>query len=435
MKVSEEDTHAPRHKKITVAALSLIATGCLIGILVPAGLGWDFGNFYNAGHLVATGHVANLYRADSTVPGEPGKGAMRFWGAPLTAALFAPLAWLRPEAALIVFKVQNVAALFVALALLFRHGLTLAAHDRATRASFPAVFATMALLYQPFWTVFRVGGQTTPTVLLMLVIALFCFTGSRLRTAALLLMGATMIKPTLVVMLLFLACIGGTQVLGALLLAATLLGLVSVAALGLPIHVQFLRVAIEGSQLARPWQFNSSLYVPVENLRLVALTSTTSPRAATALLGLVWVLKFLVVAMFVLIVRQSHRQTWPLPARRHFEFLMGICFWLLVSQTVWEHYLALLFLPLAYIVARRSMFPVRARQLVAAIVFLSVGQNLILMEFLWTHFDIQTVGALIAIGLVKAGPLLLTLILLWHYRHALFATYTNPAWARVVPPS
>jgi hypothetical protein len=419
-------------KSVTVAAVSLIVIGCAIGIIVPAGLGWDFGNFYSAGQRVTAGQIDDVYHADRPIAGQPTQGAMRFWGAPLSAALFAPLAWLRPEAALIVFKVENVVVLFVALALLYRHGSAFVSNDPAARSSFAALFATMALVYQPFWTVFRVGGQSTPTVLLMLVLALFCFMSSRLRTAALLLVGAAMIKPTLVVMLVFLACVAGPAFAASLLLGGALLGAVSVAILGWPIHLEFLRVAIEGSQLSRPWQFNSSLYVPIENVRLLALTATTAPRATTALLGLVWALKLVVVAIFVIIVRASHRQAWPLPARRHFEFLMGVCFWLLVSQTIWEHYLTLLFIPLVYIVAVRRWFPQRARQLVAAIFVLSLGQNLVLMEFLWTRVDIQSVSALIGIGLFKSGPLLLTLILLWRHRGSLFASYTRPVWTYAV---
>jgi hypothetical protein len=148
---------------------------------------------------------------------------------------------------------------------------------------------------------------------------------------------------------------------------------------------------------------------------------------------LTWSVKLAVVLMFASIVRTSHRQEWPAPARRHFEFLMGVSFWLLVSQTIWEHYLAMLFIPLIYIVAARRWFPQAAHYLLAAIFVLCLGQNLVLVQLLDARLEIRSVVGLIAIGLLKAGPLLLTLILLWRYRTSLFAAYTAPEWTSPAP--
>jgi len=107
---------------------------------------------------------------------------------------------------------------------------------------------------------------------------------------------------------------------------------------------------------------------------------------------------------------------------------MAVSFWLLISQTLWEHYLTMLFIPLIYVVAVRRWFPPAARYLVGTICALCLGQNLILMELLWTRVAIRSVAALIAIGLFKAAPLLLTLLLLWRYHRSLFASYTAPEW-------
>lgn len=59
---------------------------------------------------------------------------------------------------------------------------------------------------------------------------------------------------------------------------------------------------------------------------------------------------------------------------------MGISFWLLVSQTIWEHYLAILFIALIDIVAVRRWFPPAAHYLLAAIGVLCLGQNLVLVQ-------------------------------------------------------
>jgi Glycosyltransferase family 87 len=418
------------YNAVTGAALTLIIVGCTIGVFVPAGLGWDFANFYDAGHRVVAGQFADLYHADRWIAGQPTQGSMRFWGAPLSAALFAPLAFLRPERALIVFKVQNIVVLLAALTLLYRHARRFVTRGPDNAAAFAAIFATLCLLYQPFWTIFRVGGQSTPTVFLLLVLALLCYMASQLFAMSLLLITAAMIKPALALMVLFLICVSGWPFIGALLLGGACFGALSVAAMGWAIQLEFLRVAIEGSQLSRPWQYNSSLYVPIENLRLLALMPDSTPGAAVALSLAAWCLKLAVVAIFVTVVRRSHRQEWSIPARRHFEFVMSVCFWLLISQAVWEHYLTMLFLPLAYFVAARRWFPTTAHRVLTVIFALCVGQNLILMEFLWTHFEITSVAALIAIGLIKAGPLVLTLIFLWRYQSSLFASYTAPEWSR-----
>jgi hypothetical protein len=412
-------------RAVTAAALALIVLGCAIGVAVPAGLGWDFANFYDAGHRVVAGQADDLYHKDRPIGGEPPQGQMRFWGAPLSAVLFAPLALLPPGRALPAFKLENVIALALAMLLLFRHSRRFIADDARHRSLFAAAFAVLCLLYQPFWTIFRVGGQSTPTVLLALVVSLFCYMSSSFRMAALLLAGAAMVKPSLVVMLVFLAGAADVAFLIALIIVSVFLGLLSVIALGWPIHLEFLGVLVEGTRVSRPWHFNSSLYVPLENFRLLM-----NPDAATALMltAAIWCVKLSVAGMLIVILRRSRRTEWPMAARRHFEFVMAICFWLLTSQTVWEHYLAMLFVPLCYMVAMWRYFPAPGQRLIVSIFVLAMGQNLVLMEWLWTRFDIRTAAFLIAIGLFKAGPLLLMAIVLWRYRNALFASYRAPEW-------
>jgi hypothetical protein len=427
------DDRARRFRGVTVAALALIAVGCTIGVAVPAGLGWDFANFYDAGHRVAAGQAVDLYHQDRSIDGQPPQGRMRFWSAPLSAAIFAPLSLLRPERALIAFKIQNVAALAAAIVLLYRHCRTFAANGPNDRPAFAATFAVFCLIYQPFWTVFRVGGQSTPTVLLVLVAAMFSYMASRRLAAALLLVAAAMIKPTLVVVIAFLTCVSGISFAAALVTAGLSLGALSVATLGWPIHREFLGVLVEGSRLSRPWFYNSSLYVPIENVRLLMLAPETVSAAATALSVAAWCIRGAVVAMFVVILRRSRRSEWTTPARRHFEFIMAICFWLLTSQTIWEHYLAMLFVPLCYLAAVQRWFPKTAAWMLAAIFVLSLGQNLVVIEFIRAHIEIRSVVPLVGIGLVKAGPLVLTMILLWRYQDSLFASYRAPEWAHAAP--
>src|SRR5688572_7907331 len=111
------------NRRFAIAFAAIISVAAAIGILVPAGSGWDFANFYDTGRRIVGWQVADLYDPSSLITGATPQGAMSFWGAPLSALLYAPLGWLAPGAALIAFKVVGTAALFVALWILYRHNL------------------------------------------------------------------------------------------------------------------------------------------------------------------------------------------------------------------------------------------------------------------------------------------------------------------------
>src|SRR5262245_56408717 len=125
-------------RSIAIVTVVLIVAGCAAGVLVPAGIGWDFANFYDAGRRMAAGQSADLYRADSFIAGEPPQAGMRFWGAPLSAAFYSPLSLFRPETALILFKLENVAVLGVALVLLYQYCRRFAGTDQDRQAAFAA---------------------------------------------------------------------------------------------------------------------------------------------------------------------------------------------------------------------------------------------------------------------------------------------------------
>ena len=100
---------------------------------------------------------------------------MRFYGVPLSGFFFVPLAWFSPETASRLFKLQGFLALAISLGVLYWHARQFVTPTEAQRWNFAAWFATLAVAYQPFWTIYRVGGQTTPTVVLLLVAALLSY--------------------------------------------------------------------------------------------------------------------------------------------------------------------------------------------------------------------------------------------------------------------
>lgn len=415
---------------LTRFCIGLIVVGCAVAIAVPAGHGWDFANFYDAGRRVATGRIQDLYAPGSPIDGAPPQGVMAFWGAPISAALYVPLGWFPPAAALVLFKIQNVAAYAVSLGLLFVFYRRFVSDWPEAQARFGALFAFLCLIYQPFWTVFRVGGQTTPTVLLLFVLALVWHTQSRYWASALCIVLATILKPALAPALALLLAISGLPFFIKTVVWLTAAGVLSLLTMGWPVHAAFLTLMTGGVRDTFPWHLNSSLYVLIEHLRLALGTRGETGFMRMLPMALPTALKLVLLATFAYLFLQSRRQRWPEAARRHFHLLLAILFFVLWSRTLWDHYLALLFVPLIYVVATRQYFGRGAMALIAGIFLLSIGQNLVLTEILHSRLRLESPGALIAIALFKTGPLVLTLILLWRHAHGLLRSHTAPAWER-----
>jgi hypothetical protein len=408
--------------------VALLAAGCVIGILVPAGLGWDFANFYDAGRRIAAGQVDDLYRPRSLIAGLPPQGTTGFFGTPLSALLYVPMSGLAPETALIAFKIQNVlafAATFIVLLAFYR---PFASSDASAQARYGAVFAFLFLIYQPFWTIFRVGGQTTPTVLLLLTLGLVAHVRAQYWGAALCLGLAGLIKPALAPALLFLACVSGVAFLWRLATVLAAAGLVSLVALGWPIHAAFLDLMRRSSGTGWAWYFNSSLYIVLDNLREYAGGPGAAGAANLSLSIATYALRLVVVITLVSLIARSRRASLPAAARRHFDFTLATIFFLVWSPTVWEHYLSLLFPFLVYLVATREYFRRDAIAIVGLIFILSVFQNLILINWLRERFAFDSLPGLIGIGLLKSGPLVLTMVLLWRHGGELIRSHTGETW-------
>ena len=89
-----------RARGVTRVSLALLALGCALGIALPMGHEWDFANFYDTGRRVLAGQLADIYDASTLIAGEAPTNSLDFFGAPLSAFLYAPLALLPPLAAL-----------------------------------------------------------------------------------------------------------------------------------------------------------------------------------------------------------------------------------------------------------------------------------------------------------------------------------------------
>ncbi len=413
-----------RYTQLTRLFVALMISGCVIGIILPAGIRWDFAVFYDAGRRALAGDFGNLFHPDAPIAGQAPQGGLAFWAAPLSAFLYAPMALLNPLAAMVAFKIQNTAAYLLGLFLLYRHLHPIAAEDETTAGRFAATFAGMALLFQPFWTVFRVGGQTTPTVFLLLVLALLAHTRQRFLLCAVLLSVAVMIKPAFAPALVLLALISGRRFLVSTAGVLSVLGALSLLLIGWNVHEEFLRLMMRGSlQSSVSWPYSSSLYVA-----FTSLEPLVGPASAARLGVIATGLKLAVVGMIVFLLVRGHAQKLPRAAQLHFHFLVAIAFFLFTSEILWEHYLTVIFFILAYVVAARRYFTPAALKLVAAILIFSIGQNLILVNLVERSFQFDSPLSVLAASAFKSASVLLTLILLlWHHRSFL-RSYTDPYW-------
>jgi len=423
--VTVVESNIKTYQRLTALFLFLILIGCLVGIVVPAGPGWDFANFYDTGRRVAAGDIQNIYNPDSLIAGEKPRGNLGFFGAPISAWLYVPLSYFPPMTALVIFKIQNTLAYFAALLLLYLYHRRFAADAPAAQWQFAALFIFLSLIYQPFWTVYRVGGQTTPTVFLLLTLALLSHTASRFFWSALFLVGALLIKPALITAVLFLALVSGLRFVSYAGALSLLAGVCSIALMGWDIHSQFLEQMRDGARASFPWFYNSSLYVTLDSFRVIS-----QPLIHQISDILAFLIKTAVIAILLYLVVKSRSNDWSARARRHFHFVMALCFFLFISVTVWEHYLSALFLLLIYIVAARRHFSRPAIILMGAIFVLAIGQNLIFVNFLRYVHNFESFFGLFLIGLFKSGPLLLTIVFLCRHSHELFQSYAAAQWKR-----
>ncbi len=417
-------------RRLLITGLLVLGVPALIGILIPAGAGWDFANFYDTGRRAAAGELGEIYRPGSLIAGAAPQGGMAFWGAPLSAWLYAPLALFSAPVALVLFKLAGTIAFAVGLFCLYRQTAEAAGLDAVdARQSFALVILLLVALYQPFWTIYRVGGQTTPFVFLLVVAASRAYRRRLWPGAALALLLVVLIKPGFVFIPALLFFLGGRRF--ALWLAGIFLAAAagSILLLGWPIHRQFLDILIAGSRKPSPWFFNSSLAILGDAFRPIRDSGPVFGEGGP-LPGLIGLgLRGLGAATIVWLAWRAHRLLPETRARRGLDMFLAVALSLLAVQVVWEHYLSLLFIPLLFLVAQWRSWSRGARLLLVCLFALMPAQNLILVMAFRSHVPLTSHAALLAVSLVKAGPLLLFLLWLLRYQGELLARWHRLAQA------
>ena len=382
-------------RRIRIWVALILGAGIAAGILVPAGPGWDFANFYDAGHKVLAGQIQDLYNADAPIDGKAPEGHLAYYGTPLSALLLAPLAWMPPGVAMLVFKIQGTIAMLIGLWLLYSANLPFAEKAGLGDLRYSTAFLAAALLFQPFWTIYRVGGQTTPTVFLGFVLALICITSDRPLAAAVCMVAAVAIKPAFALMFGLLAVLAGLRFLAFAVATGLATAALSVLAMGWSIHQRFLEHL--GAGKISPWVYNSSISSVFDTFR------AENPVWNVAALGT----RLLTAGLVFMVLLRGRKQIAFAAARQHFLFLLATVFGLLLMPVVWEHYLSVLFIPMAFFLAMLPRLGSPEKRLVASICILCCTQNLILSLWLYDHLSGSGGLVQIAAGVWKSAPLVL----------------------------
>lgn len=445
-----------------------------------AGIKWDFVNYYNTGCRVWHGEWASLYRSTEPIAGRPPlgdvkEGQLEYAGFPLSALFFGPLGAFEPQRAIVTYKAACGIAFLVAMALLYTHffGATRAGsrsdgrrtavasaegrcHEDTegvgefrgriqksaptpplpygrgsdTSGSAPAemhaatprslaLFLLLALLFEPFWFCFVIGGQSTPMAFLFVVLFLRLYVAGRCAAAAFCFSIAALLKPVLApaALVLFVAMqwrlLAWTAAIGAVE------ALLSLAVFGWDAHREWYEVfSRQATRWAVPWWNNASplaffanfwLYGPDPQFGL-----RPKPQSMAMLLK---ALKLLLVGLFAWRAWTVRASAVNDAEKRRQLVMLGIVFSLCFTQVSWPHYLVFLLIPIVYVATRYAALPLGGRVLAWLIVlstFRAEHYHLTLPIKELIPFD-SPIGAML-LGLYGGGTLILSLFFIAFYR-------------------
>lgn len=410
------------------AAIALTGLLILWGMVKPWGLGLDFANFYDAGQKALANQFTDLYDATAMIAGKKPLGNMTFFSAPVTSYLYAPMATLEPHAALLAFKGTGTIALVIALVLLYRHFREFAGTTAQDRAAYFAIFSIGTLMFQPFWTIYKVGGQTTPFVFLLFVLGLIAFTRSRLVATALTYSVAVLIKPIFAPGAILLFLLSGNAFRWAAIIAGLAVAGLSYYLFGLELHREFIARALsETSGLLGPWM-NSSPFSFIQPWFIDPSIYGTGADVPAIPARLTLILRILAAVALLAVLARHLALSISTPARRHAVFTTGLAVSLILSPVVWSHYLSMLFPTLAACAALRRYLPRPAQLLLALATVLSVFQSYIFILQIEKRTGLDSFAEIAATGLLKSLPALLILIVLIVWHRAMGDMLQDPEW-------
>ena len=390
---------------------ALLLLRVLFAITSEAGGGWDFATYYRAGTLLVGGHAQELYdvRAPTAVS-----------GLPISSLVLVPLGILLERDALLFFKIQSALFFAAALFILYPYVRARVSNWIQPNLILP-LYLLIALLYAPFWFVFEVGGQLTPLALFCLVLFHRFYLGERAVAAALFLSLAIVLKPFLGAAVLIFLLARDFRFLKYLVLFLAAEVAASLLVFGWQLHLDWL---ITFSQLARgwtaPWWNNAAIWGVLNALwfGIQGLEATPEGQEPALLLVVTLALQGVLVLLFWRFVQVKQIQTTM--EQRDFLVSLALLFSLCFPSLIWPHYLALLIIPLAFLMVRLPMIP-RVGQLWVLLILLSTlsvelrfAQRLVLSLLA----SVPLAQSFLA-GLFGSGTLILCLLFLIIYHTAL----------------
>ncbi len=397
---------------LVFAELFMILAFAIVAIASGSGFHWDFANFYDAGSKALVGQYKDLYDPNTMIAGQDPQGGLTFVSPPISSFLYAPMALFDPYSAFVIFKLQSLIATFVALFLLYRSAIQLCNFDHLSKLRFTVLFLSVTIAFQPLWTIYIVGGQTTPVVFLLFVISLICQQRSKFILSSIALGLAIVIKPGFVFAAIALFLVSPKNFAFGLTSFGAIIGSISLLIFGWEVHTDFLTVILSEAKQWQPPQFNSGIYGWLHAISTPGSERLTDNGSPWAISTVTLLIRLFIVALFINLFRRlrfegSHTDQISVP-----NFLLAISFALLMMPVVWAHYLTLLLVPLTYLLALRDRLDREAIIVISLIILFSIGQNLIFVLMLEQWFGIDSTLERLVVSLVKTTPLLLTLHLL-----------------------
>lgn len=413
---------ASRLIQVTWIMVALIVLLLIYGISNHRNLKYDFANFYDAGQKAKHSEFSALYDPDALIADKPPFGNMTFFSAPITSYLYVPLAALEPKPAATLFKLAGAIAQSIALALLYLATRPLAGSDSGERRVFTALFCATVLFFQPLYTWMFVGGQTTPFVFLLLVLAWRELLRERMVVAAFCMAAVVVIKPAFAPAAVVLFCTMTNRFRVAALVAGGLFILLSLALLGWDVHKAFLENLLHEGSLgnggwrnSNPFSWIFTLFSYAANHDFAGLIAARVCQLSAAS-ALVW-----------LLFSQLHAGLAG-PAARHTAFATAVVTTLTLSPTVWSHYLSALLIPLAALIALRRYLPSSAQVLIIALVFLSIFQNFLIKSKLERDFGFNEYPTVLFASLIVSLPALLMIACMIAFRRHIQRALDDDAW-------
>lgn len=409
------------------AAILAIGGLVILGLITPWGLGLDFANFYDIGRKARLGEYDTLYDHMALIGGEKPLGNMKYLSPPITSWFFTPLSFMTPHVATFVLKALGAAAVIAGI-VLFRRQISPLITERA---AFFTLAAVAAALWQPLWTFMRVGGQTTPFCLLLLVLGHGAYLRGRMVSLALILSLIVLIKPVFAPLAILLFVLAGNSFRLTALLAAGLSIVASLAIFGWGPHQAFLdALGGQGDRLLEPWM-NSSPVSWVVPILVDAHSFGTIAAMPTTAAILIMALR-LALALAILAVMAGHlRAGLPERAGRHVIYMTGLILVIVLSPVIWAHYLMILFpLILVLIAAREDLAP-PVRQALWAALALGLAQSFIIMRQIQIKLGFDTSFEMILFGLIKSLPAILICGLWIFGRQSIGRALARPGWDAV----